>query len=110
MQGVGVPAGDSQSYLHGHHSLGSVTEMVAMAASATVSNVVDMIISLRNRSMLNESDDEYPTPSSLTKPEGKSAARGDDVDSERMGSSAPAWGVSRTFLLFVSRSIIPHLF
>jgi hypothetical protein len=70
---------------------------------------VSPIISLRNRSMLNESDDEYPTPSSLTKPEGKSAARGDDVDSERMGSSAPAWGVSRTFLLFVSRSIIPHL-
>jgi hypothetical protein len=43
MQGVGVPAGDSQLYLHGHHSLGSVTEMVAMAASATVSNVVGMI-------------------------------------------------------------------
>jgi len=44
--------------------------------------------------LLNESDDDYPpTPSSLTS--GKSAARGDKADSERMGSTAPAWGVSR---------------
>ena len=47
--------------------------------------------------LLNKSDDdEYPsTPSSLTKPDGKSAARGDKADSERMGSTAPARGVSR---------------
>ena len=47
--------------------------------------------------LLNESDDdEYPpTPSSLTKPDGKSAARGDKADIERMGSTAPARGVSR---------------
>jgi hypothetical protein len=43
MHGVGVPASDSQSYLHSHHSLDSVAEMVARAASATVSNVVGMI-------------------------------------------------------------------
>jgi len=46
--------------------------------------------------LLNESDDEYPpTPSSLTKPDGKSAARGGKSNSERMGSTAPARGVSR---------------
>lgn len=43
MHGVGVPAGDSQAHLHSHHSLDSVAEMVATAASATVSNVVGMI-------------------------------------------------------------------
>jgi hypothetical protein len=43
MHGVGVPAGDSQSHLHSHHSLDSVAEMVATAASATMSNVVGMI-------------------------------------------------------------------
>jgi hypothetical protein len=47
--------------------------------------------------LLNESDDdEYPpTPSSLTKPDGKLAVRSDKADSERMGSTAPARGVSR---------------
>jgi hypothetical protein len=47
--------------------------------------------------LLNESDDdEYPpTPSSLTKPDGKSAIRSDKADSERVGSTAPARGVSR---------------
>jgi hypothetical protein len=47
--------------------------------------------------LLNESDDDDypPTPSSLTKPNGKSAARGDKADSERMGITAPARGVSR---------------
>lgn len=39
MYSVGVPASDSQSHLHSHHSLDSVAEMVATAASATVSNV-----------------------------------------------------------------------
>ena len=43
MHGVGVPASDSQSHLHSHHSLDSVAEMMATAASATVSNVVGMI-------------------------------------------------------------------
>jgi hypothetical protein len=43
MHGVGVPASDSQPHLHGHHSLDSVAEMVATAASATVSNVVGMM-------------------------------------------------------------------
>jgi hypothetical protein len=43
MHGVGVPVSDSQSHLHSHHSLDSVAEMVATAASATVSNVVGMI-------------------------------------------------------------------
>jgi hypothetical protein len=43
MHGVGVPASDSQSHLHSPHSLDSVAEMVATAASATVSNVVGMI-------------------------------------------------------------------
>ncbi|KAF8495992.1 hypothetical protein F5888DRAFT_1907591 [Russula emetica] len=43
MHGVGVPASDSQSHLDSHHSLDSVAEMVATAASATVSNVVGMI-------------------------------------------------------------------
>ena len=42
MQGVGVPPSDSLSYSHSH-SLDSVAEMVATAASATVSNVVGMI-------------------------------------------------------------------
>jgi hypothetical protein len=42
MQGVGVPTSDSLSYSHSH-SLDSVAEMVATAASATVSNVVGMI-------------------------------------------------------------------
>jgi hypothetical protein len=47
--------------------------------------------------LLNESDDDDypPTPSSLTRPEGRSAARGDKADSERMGSTAPSRGVSR---------------
>ena len=48
--------------------------------------------------LLNESDDEYPpTPSSLTKPNGKLefAAWGDKADSERMGSTESARGVSR---------------
>ena len=47
--------------------------------------------------LLNESDDdEYPpTPNSLTRPDGKSATRGEKADSERMGSTAPARGVSR---------------
>ena len=39
----GVPASDSQSDLHGCHSLDSVVGIVAMAASATVSIVVGMI-------------------------------------------------------------------
>ncbi|KAF8495998.1 hypothetical protein F5888DRAFT_516838 [Russula emetica] len=43
MHGVAVPVSDSQSHLHSHHSLDSVAEMVATAASATVSNVVGMI-------------------------------------------------------------------
>ncbi len=43
MHGVGVPASDSQSHLHSHHSLDTVAEMVATAASATVSNVVGMM-------------------------------------------------------------------
>jgi hypothetical protein len=43
MHGVGVSASDSQSHIHSHHSLDSVAEMVATAASATVSNVVGMI-------------------------------------------------------------------
>ena len=43
MHGVGVPASDSQSHLHSPHSLDSVAEMVATAASATMSNVVGMI-------------------------------------------------------------------
>src|SRR6266576_405571 len=43
MRGVGIPASYSQSHLHSHHSLDSVTEMVATDASATVSNVVGMI-------------------------------------------------------------------
>jgi hypothetical protein len=43
MHGVGVPASDSQAHLHSHHSLDTVAEMVATAASATVSNVVGMI-------------------------------------------------------------------
>jgi hypothetical protein len=42
MQGVGVPPSDSLPYSHSH-SLDSVAEMVATAASATVSNVVGMI-------------------------------------------------------------------
>jgi hypothetical protein len=42
MLGVGVPASDSLLYWHSH-SLDSVTEMVATAASATVSNVVGMM-------------------------------------------------------------------
>jgi hypothetical protein len=40
MRGVGVSASDSQSHLHGHHS---VAEMSATAASATVLNVVRVI-------------------------------------------------------------------
>ena len=48
------------------------------------------------RHLLNESDGEFaPTLSSLTKPDGKSAASGDKADSERKGSTAPARGVSR---------------
>ncbi len=43
MHGVGVPASDLQPHLHSHHSLDTVAEMVATAASATVSNVVGMI-------------------------------------------------------------------
>ena len=43
MHGVGVPVSDSQPHLHSHHSLDSVAEMVATAASATVSNVVGMM-------------------------------------------------------------------
>src|SRR6267154_1024288 len=31
MHGVGIIASDSQSHLHGHHSLDSITETVAMA-------------------------------------------------------------------------------
>jgi hypothetical protein len=42
MQGVGMPPSDPLSYSHSH-SLGSVAEMVAMAASVTVLNVVGMI-------------------------------------------------------------------
>jgi hypothetical protein len=38
MHGVGIPVSDSQSRLHGHHSLNSVAEMVTTAASAMVSN------------------------------------------------------------------------
>ena len=46
--------------------------------------------------LLNESDDEYPpTPSSLTRPSGKSAGQGDKADSERIGSTALARAVSR---------------
>ena len=37
---MGVPASNSQSHLHSHHS---VVEMVATAASATVSNVIRVI-------------------------------------------------------------------
>jgi len=43
MRGVGIPAIDTQSHLHSHHGLDSITEMVATDASATVSNVVGMI-------------------------------------------------------------------
>ena len=43
MDEVGVPASYSRSHFHGRHSLGSVTEMVAMVVSGTVSNVVGMI-------------------------------------------------------------------
>jgi hypothetical protein len=43
MHGVGVTASDSQSHIHNHHSVDSVAEMVATAASATMSNVVGMI-------------------------------------------------------------------
>jgi hypothetical protein len=43
MHGVGVPASDSQSHLHSHHSLDSAAEMVATAASVTVSNLVGMV-------------------------------------------------------------------
>jgi hypothetical protein len=45
MHGVGVPASDSQSHHFSHHSLDSVAEMVATAASATVtvSDIVGMI-------------------------------------------------------------------
>jgi hypothetical protein len=55
MQGVGVPASDSIPYPHSH-SLDSVAEMVATAASATVSNVVGMIgteagLSVQNAAM-----------------------------------------------------------
>ena len=39
MQGVGVPASDSMPYSHGH-SLDDIAEMVASAASVTVSDVV----------------------------------------------------------------------
>ena len=35
MYGVGVPVSDSQSRLHGHHSLDRVAEMMATAASVT---------------------------------------------------------------------------
>ena len=42
MQVVGVPASDSLPYSHSH-SLDTVAEMVATAASATVSNVVGMM-------------------------------------------------------------------
>jgi hypothetical protein len=56
MHGVGVPASDSQSHLHSHHSLDSVAEMVTTAVSATVSNVVGMIgtevgLSMQNAAM-----------------------------------------------------------
>jgi hypothetical protein len=43
MHGVGVPASESQSHLHSHHSLDSVAEMVVTAASVTVSNLVGMV-------------------------------------------------------------------
>ena len=42
MQGVGLPTNNSMLYLHGH-SLDSVTEMVATAVSAIVSDVIRMI-------------------------------------------------------------------
>ena len=46
--------------------------------------------------LLQELDDEYPpTPISLTKPDAKSAARGDKADGERMGSTVPVREVSR---------------
>jgi len=42
MQGVGLPTSDSMPYSHSH-SLDSVTEMVATAVSAIISNIVGMI-------------------------------------------------------------------
>jgi hypothetical protein len=43
MHGVGVPVSESHLHLHGHHSLGSVVELVATAASVTVSDLVGMV-------------------------------------------------------------------
>ena len=43
MHCVGVPARDSISHRHSHHSSGGVVEMVATAARTTVSNVIGMI-------------------------------------------------------------------
>ena len=43
MHCMGIPASDTQSHLHSHHSLDSVVEVVGTATSATVSNVVGMI-------------------------------------------------------------------
>ena len=43
MHCMGIPASDTQSHLHSHHSLDSVVEVVGTATSATVSSVVGMI-------------------------------------------------------------------
>jgi hypothetical protein len=43
MHGMGVSTSDSQSHFHSHQDLDSVTEMVATAASVTVSNIIGMI-------------------------------------------------------------------
>ena len=40
---MGVPVGDFRSHLHDHHDLESIAEMVVMAVSATMSNVVGVI-------------------------------------------------------------------
>ena len=60
-------------------------------------------------------DDEYPpTPSSQLEPDGKSAARGEKADSERMGSTASSRGaqenVSLTGVLIYcsSSALIPR--
>jgi hypothetical protein len=63
--------------------------------------------------LLNESDDdEYPpTPTSLTIPDAKPAARGDKADGERIGSTAPTRGVSRErFSYWYLDLLFPHLF
>jgi len=55
MQGVGVPASDSMPYSHSH-TLDSIAEMVATAASTSVSNVVGMIDRPERASRSDESE------------------------------------------------------